>query len=116
MIGRLQRPGWGLGLRADARGSFDHAPGSRHVDPRYQRRDANRLRHRDACPGTSTALVGASDFTTHTSSTRLLFLSNSLIGASVLSLTLTYLMQVYTALRRRNVLALSISSPLRLYR
>ncbi|HWK66379.1 MAG TPA: two pore domain potassium channel family protein [Rhizobiaceae bacterium] len=58
--------------------------------------------------GTSMAIVGASDFTPHTSSTRLLFLSNSLIGASVLSLTLTYLMQVYTALRRRNVMALSI--------
>lgn len=58
--------------------------------------------------GTSMAIVGASDFTPHTSPTRLLFLFNSLIGMSVMSLTLTYLMQVYTALQRRNVLAMNI--------
>ncbi|WP_348643116.1 two pore domain potassium channel family protein [Mesorhizobium sp. B2-3-4] len=57
--------------------------------------------------GTSMAIVGASDFTPHTSLTRLLFLFNSLIGTSVISLTLTYLMQVYTALLRRNLLALN---------
>lgn len=58
--------------------------------------------------GTSMAIVGASDFTPHTSPTRLLFLFNSLIGMSVMSLTLMYLMQVYTALQRRNVLAMNI--------
>ena len=58
--------------------------------------------------GSSMAIVGASDFTPHTSATRLLFLLNSLIGTSVISLTLTYLMQVYTALQRRNVLAMDI--------
>ena len=58
--------------------------------------------------GTSMAIVGTSDFTPHTSPTRLLFLFNSLIGMSVMSLTLTYLMQVYTALQRRNVLAMNI--------
>src|SRR3954453_6458079 len=58
--------------------------------------------------GTSMAIVGASNFTPHTSPTRLLFLFNSLIGMSVMSLTLTYLMQVYTALQRRNVLAMNI--------
>ena len=58
--------------------------------------------------GTSMAIVGASDFTPHTSPARLLFLFNSLIGMSVMSLTLTYLMQVYTALQRRNVLAMNI--------
>ena len=58
--------------------------------------------------GTSMAIVGASDFTPHTSPTRLLFLLNSLIGMSVISLTLTYLMQVYTALQRRNVLAMNL--------
>ncbi|MBP2305216.1 two pore domain potassium channel family protein [Azospirillum melinis] len=57
--------------------------------------------------GTSMAIVGASDFTPHTSPMRLLFLFNSLIGMSVMSLTLTYLMQVYTALQRRNVLAMN---------
>src|SRR5215212_5582535 len=58
--------------------------------------------------GSSMAIVGASDFTPHTSATRLLFLFNSLIGMSVMSLTLTYLMQVYTALQRRNVMAMNI--------
>jgi hypothetical protein len=47
--------------------------------------------------GSSVAIVGASDFTPHTSAFRMLFLFNSLVGMSVLSLTLTYLMQVYTA-------------------
>jgi hypothetical protein len=37
---------------------------------------------------------------------RALFLLSSLIGASLLSLSLTYLMQVYSALRSRNALAL----------
>ena len=55
--------------------------------------------------GSSMAIVGASDFTPHTSPTRLRFLLNSLSGISVMSLTLTYVMQVYTALQRRNVLA-----------
>ena len=58
--------------------------------------------------GSSMAIVGASDFTPHTSATRLFFLLNSLIGMSVMSLTLSYLMQVYTALHRRNVLAMNI--------
>jgi hypothetical protein len=51
--------------------------------------------------GSSMAIVGASDFTPDTSPTRLLFLLNSLIGMSVMSLTLTYVMQVYTALQRQ---------------
>ncbi len=54
------------------------------------------------------AIVGASDFTPQTSLTRLLFLLNSLVGMSVMSLTLTYLMQVYAALQRRNVLAMNL--------
>jgi hypothetical protein len=58
--------------------------------------------------GSSMAIVGASDFKPHTSAVRLLFLFNSLIGMSAISLTLTYLMQVYTALQRRNVLAMNI--------
>jgi hypothetical protein len=58
--------------------------------------------------GSSMAIVGASDFAPHTSPTRLLFLLNSLIGMSVISLTLTYVMQVYTALQRRNVMAMNI--------
>jgi hypothetical protein len=66
--------------------------------------------------GTSMGIVGASDFTPHTSPTRLLFLFNLLIGMSVMSLTLTYLMQVYTALRRRNVLAMNLHFPLGVHR
>ena len=58
--------------------------------------------------GSSMAIVGASDFTPHTGATRLFFLFNSLIGMSVISLTLSYLIQVYTALHQRNVLAMNI--------
>jgi hypothetical protein len=58
--------------------------------------------------GSSMAIVGAGDFGPHTTATRLLFLFNSLVGMSVISLTLTYLMQVYTALQRRNVLAMNM--------
>ena len=58
--------------------------------------------------GTSISVVGASDFAPHTASFRLLFLFNSLVGMSVTFLTLTYLMQVYTALNRRNTLGLTV--------
>jgi hypothetical protein len=58
--------------------------------------------------GTSISVVGASDFTPHTAGFRLLFLFNSLVGMSVTFLTLTYLMQVYTALNRRNTLGLNV--------
>lgn len=58
--------------------------------------------------GNSLSIVGGGDYSPHTSATRLLFLSNSLIGASVLSLVLSYLVQVYSALRERNALALTI--------
>jgi hypothetical protein len=56
--------------------------------------------------GGSMAIVGASGFTPQTGGFRLLYLFNSLIGMSVVSLTLTYLMQVYNALQRRNALGL----------
>lgn len=58
--------------------------------------------------GNSLSIVGGGDFSPHTSGTRLLFLVNSLIGASVLSLVLSYLVQVYSALRERNALALTV--------
>ncbi|HVI28670.1 potassium channel family protein [Hansschlegelia sp.] len=58
--------------------------------------------------GNSLSIVGSGDYSPHTAGTRVLFLINSLIGASVLSLVLSYLVQVYTALRERNALALSI--------
>lgn len=56
--------------------------------------------------GGSLAIVGASDFSPQSGGFRLLYLFNSLIGMSVVSLTLTYLMQVYNALQRRNALGL----------
>jgi hypothetical protein len=55
--------------------------------------------------GSSMAIVKASDVTPDTGAYRLYFLFNSLLGASVISLTVTYLMQVYNALQRRNTLA-----------
>lgn len=58
--------------------------------------------------GNSLSIVGGGDYAPHTSATRILFLINSLIGASILSLVLSYLVQVYSALRERNALALTI--------
>lgn len=59
--------------------------------------------------GNSLSIVGGgSSYAPQTTSTRLLFLINSLIGASVLSLLLSYLVQVYSGLRERNALALTI--------
>jgi hypothetical protein len=58
--------------------------------------------------GNSLTFVGAGSFRPHTAGTRLFFLLNSLIGIAVTSLTLTYLMQVYGALVRRNALGLSL--------
>lgn len=58
--------------------------------------------------GNSLSIVGSGDYAPHTAGTRLLYLLNSLIGASVLSLVLSYLVQVYSALRERNALALTI--------
>jgi hypothetical protein len=46
--------------------------------------------------------VGASDFVPRSKGFQLLYLLNSLIGMSVIWVTLTYLMQVYTALYQRN--------------
>ena len=58
--------------------------------------------------GNSLSIVGSGEYAPHTTGTRILFLMNSLIGASVLSLVLSYLVQVYSALRERNALALTI--------
>jgi len=58
--------------------------------------------------GGSMSIVGGSNFSPHTGAFRLLYLFNSLVGMSVISLTLTYLMQVYTALFRRNATTFGI--------
>ena len=52
--------------------------------------------------------LGSGEFGPRTTPYRLLYWFNSLVGMSVLSLTLTYLMQVYSALRERNVLGLKL--------
>ena len=58
--------------------------------------------------GSSMSIVGAGDFSPQTGTARLFYLFTSLTGISVTSLTLTYLMQVYNALHRRNTLGLKI--------
>lgn len=56
--------------------------------------------------GSSLSIVGGGNFAPQSAGAKLLFLSNSVIGTSVISLTITYLMQIYGALRSRNSLCL----------
>ncbi|KQO92610.1 hypothetical protein ASF33_16360 [Methylobacterium sp. Leaf92] len=58
--------------------------------------------------GSSMAIVGASDFKPVMDGYRVFYLMNSLVGMSVTSLVLTYVMQVYTALQKRNALGLKL--------
>ncbi len=58
--------------------------------------------------GSSVSIVITSDIAPKTAGFRLFFLINSLIGTSIVSLTVTYLLQVYTALRQRNTLGLKL--------
>jgi hypothetical protein len=58
--------------------------------------------------GSSLSIVGAGNFSPKTRGMRIFYLLNSLVGMSVVSLTLTYLMQVYTALQKRNTLGLKL--------
>jgi hypothetical protein len=58
--------------------------------------------------GSSLSIVGGSNFAPQSAGAKLLFLFNSVIGTSVISLTITYLMQIYGALRSRNSLCLKI--------
>lgn len=57
--------------------------------------------------GNSTSIVGSGDFSPQTGAFRLFYLFASLTGTAIVSLTLTYLMQVYSALRSRNSTALN---------
>jgi hypothetical protein len=52
--------------------------------------------------------AGPTDFTANTAPFRLILGADPFLGMSVLSLTITYLMQVYSALQRRNTMALKI--------
>ena len=56
----------------------------------------------------SLSFVGEGDFSPNTPRYRLLYIFNSLVGVSVMTLTLTYLMQVYTGLRERNTFGLKL--------
>ncbi len=58
--------------------------------------------------GSSMSIVGASDYGPTSPGYKLLFLFNSIVGMAVTSLTITYVMQVYTALRSRNTLGLMV--------
>jgi hypothetical protein len=58
--------------------------------------------------GSSLSIVGGSSYGPQTAGTKLLFLVNSVIGSSIISITITYLMQIYGALRARNTLCLKI--------
>src|SRR4051812_20514225 len=60
--------------------------------------------------GSSMSIVGASDYGPTSPGYKLLFLFDSLVGMSVTSLTLTYVMQVYTALRSRNTVGLMLQA------
>jgi hypothetical protein len=59
---------------------------------------------------TSLSFVGASDFMPKSPAFQAFYMLNSLIGMSVVSLVLTYIMQIYNALRIRNALALGIQT------
>jgi hypothetical protein len=52
--------------------------------------------------GSSMSLVGSSDYLPKTTTFRLVYLFNSMVGMSVMSLSLTYVMQIYNVLQRRN--------------
>jgi hypothetical protein len=58
--------------------------------------------------GSSISIVGSADFSPSISRYRLIYLFNSIVGLSVTSLTLTYLMQIYSQLQKRNTFALKV--------
>jgi len=60
--------------------------------------------------GNSLSFVGSGDFKPQSPAFQALYMMNSLIGMSVMSLVLTYVMQIYTALKSRNTLGLAIQT------
>lgn len=56
----------------------------------------------------SLSIVGSSNFVPKTRLFRWLFFSNSLAGMSVMFLTMTYVLQIYSALQARNAFALKV--------
>ena len=60
--------------------------------------------------GSSVSIVGSGGFEPSTDTFRLFYWLTSIAGTAVTSLVLTYLMQVYTALLRRNTVALYVDT------
>lgn len=58
--------------------------------------------------GNSITLVGSGNFAPQTPAFKAFYIVNSFVGMTMISLTLTYLMQIYNALQRRNTLALAV--------
>jgi hypothetical protein len=58
----------------------------------------------------SLSFVGSSDFKPQSAVFQALYMLNSLIGMSVMSLVLTYVMQIYNALKSRNTLGIAIQT------
>jgi hypothetical protein len=58
--------------------------------------------------GDSLTTVGASDFSPQTRFFRLFYTANSVVGMCVITLTVTYFLQVYNALHGRNTFALKV--------
>jgi hypothetical protein len=58
----------------------------------------------------SLSFVGSGDFKPQSAAFQALYMLNSLIGMSVMSLVLAYVMQIYNALRSRNALGLAIQT------
>ena len=56
--------------------------------------------------GNSISVIGSTNYAPATGAMRIYFLLNAIIGVSVTSLTLAYVLQIYNALQRRNVLGL----------
>jgi hypothetical protein len=59
--------------------------------------------------GTSLAITGSSEFEPQTEPMRMLYLMNSLVGTTVVTLAVTYLLQVYSSLQKRDTLALDVN-------
>src|SRR5688572_11083266 len=58
--------------------------------------------------GNSITLVGSGNFSPQTPAFKAFYIVNSFVGMTMISLTLTYLMQIYNTLHRRNALALAV--------
>jgi hypothetical protein len=59
--------------------------------------------------GSSLSFTSSSDFSPQTGFYRLLYLANALIGTASISVTITYVLQIYSAVLQRNALGLSMN-------